>query len=586
MSGRARGRLAPSAALVTLLPPAALALAGASSCGGASPLAGGGASSLAGGGATGVEARREGARPAPSAGGAAEKAAGQHGLEAAPGGPRGASSGGLGAAPGGLGSASGGVGVTSSAGLGRASAEPAAGEATGPRAVGLSYPAWVYPRPGRGQEPIGVVRPGTSIALRSDKTRPGGACAGGWVEAGAGGFLCNNETISLDANHPMAAAPIAALVRPSGEGVLPYRYAFSRGAPMYGRLPTEAEQEKVEGPAGRRPRARKPEGGFGGHDELAVEDAIEAEGEAPAWLAGGEPLPTPKGPAPLVRKWVPDGSAIAFTRAFKAGGRTWLVSSDLSLVPADRVLAYRVSGFRGVKLEGELRLPIAWARRTARPFYKREAGGWVPTGERLAARASVALTGERVEGARGAFLKVAGEGEAYVAEGDVAVARPRKPPAGVGEAEKWIDVRLREGTLVAYEGARPVFATLVSGGAGGAGAPGDSNRELVRKSATPVGSYRVSWKVWSARMTPETGEPRRFWLAEVPYTLYFRPPFAIHTAYWHEGFGEPKSAGCVNVSPADGKFLFGWADPPLPEGFQGVGPGRATGPGTRLVIAP
>jgi hypothetical protein len=463
--------------------------------------------------------------------------------------------------------------------------EAAPGVAKGPRAIGLGYPAWVYPGPGRGREPIGIVRPGTSIALIDDQPHGSKTCRGGWLAAAPMGFLCNDEKVSVDPGHPMGAAAIAELVRPSAEGVLPYRYAFSRGAPLYGRLPTEAEQERVEGPPGRRTRATKPKGGFGGHDELTVEDPIEAEAELPAALAELRGLPGPKGPLPLVRKWVPEGSSVAFSRAFRAEGRTWLVSTDLGLVPADRVLAYRVSAFKGVPLGGEARLPFAWARRVPRPFYRREGGRFVPMGEALGARAGVALTGERVEGARGAYLRVAGEGERYVAEAEVAVARERPPPSGSG-GEKWIDIRLREGVLVAYEGARPVFATLVSGGAGGAGAPGDSDRELVDKSATPVGTYRVSWKLSASRMTPEKGEPERFWLAEVPHTLYFRAPFAIHTAYWHEDFGVPKSAGCVNVSPSDGKFLFEWADPPLPPGWQGVGPGRETGLGTRIVLAP
>ena len=43
-----------------------------------------------------------------------------------------------------------------------------------------------------------------------------------------------------------------------------------------------------------------------------------------------------------------------------------------------------------------------------------------------------------------------------------AFARPRPPE--VGPADKWVHVDLREQVLVAYEGDRPVFATLVSAG--------------------------------------------------------------------------------------------------------------------------
>ena len=45
------------------------------------------------------------------------------------------------------------------------------------------------------------------------------------------------------------------------------------------------------------------------------------------------------------------------------------------------------------------------------------------------------------------------------------------------------------------------------------------------------------------------------------------------------------SAGCVNVSPIDGKWLFGWTSPALPDGWAGTGPGGRHGPGTYVVIA-
>jgi lipoprotein-anchoring transpeptidase ErfK/SrfK len=37
----------------------------------------------------------------------------------------------------------------------------------------------------------------------------------------------------------------------------------------------------------------------------------------------------------------------------------------------------------------------------------------------------------------------------------------------------------------------------------------------------------------------------------VPWTIYFKRPFAIHASYGHEDFGERKRGGCVNLSPID-----------------------------------
>jgi len=58
----------------------------------------------------------------------------------------------------------------------------------------------------------------------------------------------------------------------------------------------------------------------------------------------------------------------------------------------------------------------------------------------------------------------------------------------------------------------------------------------------------------------------------------------MHVAYWHEDFGKPKSAECVNVSPKDGKWLFAWTEPALPEGWGGIRPGDGNGRSTPVLI--
>jgi len=95
--------------------------------------------------------------------------------------------------------------------------------------------------------------------------------------------------------------------------------------------------------------------------------------------------------------------------------------------------------------------------------------------------------------------------------------------------------------------------------------------ELVRAALTPLGRYRIAVKHRAAQMTSEDKpDPESFWIADVPSVQYFRPPFAIHSAYWHEDFGQPKSGGCVNLSPVDGKWLFEWTEPRLPPGWHGM----------------
>ena len=48
-------------------------------------------------------------------------------------------------------------------------------------------------------------------------------------------------------------------------------------------------------------------------------------------------------------------------------------------------------------------------------------------------------------------------------------------------------------------------------------------------------------------------------------------PLAQHVAYWHEDYGNLKSAECLNMSPADGRWLFSFTDPPVPKEWGAVG---------------
>jgi lipoprotein-anchoring transpeptidase ErfK/SrfK len=145
-------------------------------------------------------------------------------------------------------------------------------------------------------------------------------------------------------------------------------------------------------------------------------------------------------------------------------------------------------------------------------------------------------------------------------------------------------VSLEEGTVVAYEGDSPVFATLVSPGAGGVGRPG---RDPVKASTTPRGLYRIQYKYRSQTMSPQKDRPetrRTFWIAEVPFAQYFRIPFALHASYWHEDFGQPMSGGCVNLSPEDALFMFHFTRPSLPPGWEAVWAGGEAGFGTRVLV--
>ena len=218
-------------------------------------------------------------------------------------------------------------------------------------------------------------------------------------------------------------------------------------------------------------------------------------------------------------------------------------------------------------------------RKTDRPKHRKLAGGEMASaGSAWAVRTWVGLTGQKVESGGKTYLETAesdGSGGRYfIAETDATVVEARdRMPFGVAADRKWIHVRIGLGTLVAYEGLTPVYATLISPGKGGLPQKGKTSLE---SASTPLGTYNVTFKDRAATMSPETGDNRSFWIADVPWTQYFNPPFALHAAFWHERFGEPTSAGCINVSPIDAEQFFGWSDPPVPEGWQGATGAGAT----------
>jgi hypothetical protein len=57
---------------------------------------------------------------------------------------------------------------------------------------------------------------------------------------------------------------------------------------------------------------------------------------------------------------------------------------------------------------------------------------------------------------------------------------------------------------------------------------------------------------------------------EVQYVQNFHGPHALHGAYWHDLWGEPKSGGCINLAPIDAKRVFEWTEPELPKDWYGM----------------
>jgi lipoprotein-anchoring transpeptidase ErfK/SrfK len=138
--------------------------------------------------------------------------------------------------------------------------------------------------------------------------------------------------------------------------------------------------------------------------------------------------------------------------------------------------------------------------------------------------------------------------ERWVYGPNVRVARLRARPSSIRANERWVGVNLREQTAVAYEGDKPVYAALVATG--------------LSRTPTVQGIFRTWWRLISRRMaggSPATGG--YYYLEEVPWTMYFYSGYALHAAYWHDAFGNPRSHGCVNLSMYDAWWIFKWSEP-------------------------
>jgi hypothetical protein len=329
-------------------------------------------------------------------------------------------------------------------------------------------------------------------------SKPGPGCAGHWLMVGAAAWVC--DTRVLLSERP-AVEPRRGPELP-GDG-LPYRYYFVGPAGAVGYLSLSAADERV------------PDGEYEPGFAIAL---VEVRDRTPGEAYGL----TSKG------LWV----------------------SMRELVPA------RPAVLRGEELKGSL--AVGWVFRDQAPVYAAPGTDRL-TGRKLERFQKLTVFERRTRGTDH-WLRV-GEGE-WVSGRDVRAPTPAEPPAEISPGERWIDVELGEQVLTAYEGTRPVYATLVSTGKG----PG--------VLATPRGEFRIWVKLRSGDMDNlEDEEARRYYaIQDVPWVMYFARGYGLHGTFWHRSFGQKRSHGCVNLAPLDAGWLFFWTSPQVPAGWTAALP--------------
>ena len=286
----------------------------------------------------------------------------------------------------------------------------------------------------------------------------------------------------------------------------------------------------------------------------------------PQFLQGGRATPILPGRIRVERN-ASSGRALAqsgfaFLSFFETEGRRFGLSVDLDIMPLDRLKPVRASEFRGLPLNDQVTLPVVFVRSRKAFLYQtdpRNPAGALQTVRRLRYREALPITGQRVFRGGERYLETrAGD---YIRDAHLVRVDPmRKIPSWATPGRTWVDVSILRQSLVAYEGTRPVYVTLVSTGIDGLGDP-EKTHSTVR------GRFLIHTKHVTATMSDDAAGDQ-FDLRDVPYVQYFTEGYALHAAYWHDTFGLPKSHGCINLSPLDARWLFDWTDPPVPQGWH------------------
>ncbi len=438
----------------------------------------------------------------------------------------------------------------------------------GAKIASIAMRTWIYVAPDDHTSKLGYLRAG-AIVDRAEQPAGTTNCAGGWYRVQPRGFVCVGKGASLSLDHQVAAAAVRG---PNRKGPLPYQYVFSDAPPpnLYFRLPSRKEQDHAEG------------GGVAAHAKLHERRLASIPLDAvPEFLAQGRELPKPYGADEKLHFGsghagrAKESSAFGLITSFEWTNRRFGLTTELDLLPLDRTKPANASKFQGVVVgpapEGganptgdksfapQLAYVPALVPRDGATKFKRLNGAFVEDG--IAPwRSGWVLTGHHNGHTGGLLETTAG---VWIAAEALVFAERRDDPLGYAQAgKKWIDVSIKKQLLVAWEGTRAVYGTLVSTGRGGMA-------DAATTTATIRGTFFIRAKHVSGTMDGTEGQDS-YELHDVPFIQYFHEGYALHGAFWHDEFGKPRSHGCVNLAPADAAWLFEWTDPFVPPEWHGA----------------
>ncbi len=479
----------------------------------------------------------------------------------------------------------------------------------GPKLAPLALAVPILAKPARDAEKIGYLRVGARVP-RSEEPVSREDCPSGWYKVRPLGYVCSETDATTDETHPVVRAIDT---EPDRSRPMPYAYGFLRAvAPNYLRVPDAKLQHEREMRLDRHLRNwRKLQSEWdkldvGANDVLLDERGI-GLGEIPAeakpldmseryggrgvgedtipwWLEdekraipniSGFKVPAYADMAGRVKRHA--GVAMIGSFVAKDGDfeRRFAITTDARLIPADKVKADSGSPFHGQPIH-DVGLPVAFAQTAGASVWNLHKSG-LERGRRLADREFIPLNG-KVKSVGGVRMVQARDGFWVRSEDVRSAVKPSDLPWFASKKRRWIQVSLLSQTLVLWEGATPVYATLVSTGRDGIGDP-------QKTLSTPQGTFRVYQKHVTTTMDSNVADDE-FELRDVPWVMYFKGGYALHGAYWHDDFGRARSHGCVNLAPIDARYVFNWSAPDVPAHWHGVEAGETFDSGTIVHIVP
>lgn len=462
---------------------------------------------------------------------------------------------------------------------------------SGARLAALAWETQVRERPADDARIMGYLRAG-AIVKASERSVGNSGCAAGWYQIEPAGYVCADKSnATTDVTNDLVRALSR---RPDTSATMPYLYGtVRRPGPVYGKLPTREQAEAAE--PGYEAKLNEWLGLDGENGasfradywlKYRAPDALKLPPDQLWDSKKSDPIPWPFAsgkvpgrtlwPQPMLDEVVASKAKMkngfAFIDTTVVEGRRYAITTQLQAIPVDRLRPIEGSTYKGVEIPRDIDFPFALVRR-AGPIFKEEKGKLVKAGD-VERRAVLKLTGkQKMSGGRLHYQTADG---LWISDKQASRLDPAKRmPKWGSNGERWIDINITKQTLVAYDGTKPVFATLVSTGEAGLEDPEKSR-------ATKRGIFRIHTKHVSATMDSDVvGE--EFELRDIPYVQYFEGSYAIHAAYWHDDFGTPRSHGCINMAPEDARRLFFFTEPQVPANWHGV---RKSLTGTVVFVHP